>query len=232
MFYLKSSESGGCPGCETVRTPQSAVKHLSNTYTGREWDRETGLYYYRARYYDPNEGRFISRDPIGFVDGTNLYSYVEQNPVNSTDPTGLLTSVGALAHYFGGSGAALSMDFNEINTSRVRVSRFPQVQTELKKGCGSRTTQIDSTSAYSTSGDAAATVGNITLRLQGTLKICGCNWSFEGNLKSFDDLYDFNRSTHRTMPGELSTAIGNIMPGKAYNIRISGEKQIISGGTL
>ncbi|MBI2354624.1 MAG: RHS repeat protein [Deltaproteobacteria bacterium] len=36
------------------------------TYTGREWDKETGLYYYRARYYDPMDGRLVSRDPIGF----------------------------------------------------------------------------------------------------------------------------------------------------------------------
>src|SRR5208283_5756072 len=36
------------------------------TYAGREYDPESGLYYYRARYYDPTEGRFISKDPIGF----------------------------------------------------------------------------------------------------------------------------------------------------------------------
>ena len=39
--------------------------------TGREFDKETGLYYYRARYYDPMEGRFISKDPIGFKGGIN-----------------------------------------------------------------------------------------------------------------------------------------------------------------
>jgi len=62
----------------------------SFTYTGREWDKETGLYYYRARYYDPMEGRFISKDPISFSGGdVNLYGYVENNPVNFTDPLGL-----------------------------------------------------------------------------------------------------------------------------------------------
>lgn len=60
----------------------------SYTYTGREWDKETGLYYYRARYYDPMEGRFISKDPIGFKGGINLYNYVESNPINETDPFG------------------------------------------------------------------------------------------------------------------------------------------------
>jgi RHS repeat-associated protein len=52
------------------------------TYTGREWDKETELYYYRARYYDPMEGRFIQKDPIGFAGGINLYSYVGNNPLN------------------------------------------------------------------------------------------------------------------------------------------------------
>jgi RHS repeat-associated protein len=62
----------------------------SYTYTGREWDKETGLYYYRARYYDPMEGRFVSKDPISFAGGdVNLYGYVQNNPVNYIDPPGL-----------------------------------------------------------------------------------------------------------------------------------------------
>lgn len=58
-------------------------------YTGREYDRETGLYYYRARHYDPMEGRFISKDPIGIRAGVNLYSFVLNNPINFIDPLGL-----------------------------------------------------------------------------------------------------------------------------------------------
>jgi RHS repeat-associated protein len=58
-------------------------------FTGREWDPETGLYYYRARYYDPKIGRFISEDPIGFEAGINFYAYVSNNPVNWVDPFGL-----------------------------------------------------------------------------------------------------------------------------------------------
>ncbi|MCL4471289.1 MAG: RHS repeat-associated core domain-containing protein [Gammaproteobacteria bacterium] len=57
-------------------------------YTGREPD-VTGLIYYRARYYDPTIGRFISRDPAGMPDGINQYAYVRNNPVNFTDPLGL-----------------------------------------------------------------------------------------------------------------------------------------------
>ncbi|WP_374029432.1 RHS repeat domain-containing protein [Bdellovibrio bacteriovorus] len=58
-------------------------------YTGREIEDETGLYYYRARYYDPELGRFLSEDPIGFLGKSlSLYSYVRGSPVNYIDPSG------------------------------------------------------------------------------------------------------------------------------------------------
>ena len=67
--------------------PLQTTRYL---FTGRELDTETSLYYYRARYYDPAIGRFISEDPIGFEGGfTNLFSYVGNSPTFLTDPTGL-----------------------------------------------------------------------------------------------------------------------------------------------
>ncbi len=75
------------------------------TYTAREYDTETGLYYYRARYYDPVAGRFITRDPIGFEGGINQYAYVGNNPVNWGDPSGehplIVAGVGVIAAYVG-----------------------------------------------------------------------------------------------------------------------------------
>ena len=58
-------------------------------YTGRELDPETGLLFYRARYFDPADGRFISEDPIGFAGGENFYRYVKNAPTLSIDPLGL-----------------------------------------------------------------------------------------------------------------------------------------------
>ncbi len=58
-------------------------------YTGRESDVETGLYYYRARYYDPNVGRFLTEDPIRFTGGFDFYSYVGNSPIDIADPVGL-----------------------------------------------------------------------------------------------------------------------------------------------
>ena len=60
------------------------------TYTGREYDAETGLYFYRARYYDARAGRFINEDPIGVKGGMNLYCYVKDGPIIKKDAFGLM----------------------------------------------------------------------------------------------------------------------------------------------
>lgn len=69
------------------KTANSSLTRYS--YTGRERDPDTGLMYYRARWYDPQTGRFISEDPIGLAGGINQYAYVGNNPQNATDPSGL-----------------------------------------------------------------------------------------------------------------------------------------------
>jgi len=59
-------------------------------YTGREYDRETSLYHYRARAYSPSLGRFLQTDPIDFDAGdVNLFRYVGNNPINLWDSYGL-----------------------------------------------------------------------------------------------------------------------------------------------
>jgi RHS repeat-associated protein len=57
-------------------------------FTAREFDQESGIYYYRARYYDPQIGRFASEDPARFFAGSNFYDYVLNNPTDLVDPTG------------------------------------------------------------------------------------------------------------------------------------------------
>lgn len=69
-------------------TTASASVENPYQYTGREND-GNGLYYYRARYYSPAWGRFISEDPIGLAGGPNAYAYVDGNPISKTDPSGL-----------------------------------------------------------------------------------------------------------------------------------------------
>jgi RHS repeat-associated protein len=67
-----------------------SASQIGNSYgfTGRRLDKETGFYYYRARYYSPESGRFIQRDPLGYSDGMGVYTYVGNNPINYIDPLG------------------------------------------------------------------------------------------------------------------------------------------------
>ncbi|CAH1043270.1 RHS repeat-associated core domain-containing protein [Halomonas sp. TD01] len=73
-------------------TNQRAVRGVTQPirFLGQWHDEESGLYYNRHRYYDPEQGRYISQDPIGLRGGTNLYGYVT-NPTGMVDPLGLQT---------------------------------------------------------------------------------------------------------------------------------------------
>ena len=73
-------------------TPHSAVGN-PYLFTGRELDEETGLYFYRARYYDGLKGRFLERDPVDYEDGLNLYEYVHGRPTMFDDPSGMVVEV-------------------------------------------------------------------------------------------------------------------------------------------
>jgi RHS repeat-associated protein len=66
---------------------ENGSKFRSHT---REYDAETGLYYFRHRYYDPELGRFTQTDPMGYADSMNLYAAFGQSPMNFSDPMGLL----------------------------------------------------------------------------------------------------------------------------------------------
>ena len=69
-------------------TASAGMSANSFRYTGREWDSDTGLYYYRDRYYDPAASRFISEDPAAFDSGVNFYKYAGNRPTLLVDPQG------------------------------------------------------------------------------------------------------------------------------------------------
>jgi RHS repeat-associated protein len=71
------------------------------SFTGREWDPEIELYYYRFRYYDAEGGRFINEDPIRLAGGVNLFRYVRNNPVIFVDHFGLLDPCGGRFGIYG-----------------------------------------------------------------------------------------------------------------------------------
>jgi RHS repeat-associated protein len=97
--YLYDSYGSVIQKTESVSNPYG--------YTGRRLDDESGLMYYRARYYSPDIGRFITADPIGFLAGINLYTYSSNNPISYTDPTGKLAILAFLGVVAGIIGAIL-----------------------------------------------------------------------------------------------------------------------------
>ncbi|TMQ61251.1 MAG: RHS repeat-associated core domain-containing protein [Candidatus Eisenbacteria bacterium] len=101
-------------------TPLTSSAVYNNLlFTGRYFDSESQLYYYRARHYSPSLGRFLQRDPLGEVASLNLYNYVFNNPVNGTDPTGMVYEGGGfLVQRFGNKGPMRDI---EARCSRLRT---------------------------------------------------------------------------------------------------------------
>jgi len=89
--------SGGDGNWLTEDTATSDYSNIGNPYmfTGRRWDSDTKLYYYRFRDYSPQLGRFLQCDPAGYIDTMNLYAYCANNPVNWIDPFGLCKEEGS-----------------------------------------------------------------------------------------------------------------------------------------
>lgn len=100
-----------------------ATTSFRNSYqfAGREWDRESHLYYNRLRYFDPYDGIFISRDPLSFAAGDyTLYRYTKSNPVNFVDPLGLSERSALLGSLsFGVNTAALFMVEDDLLAAKV-----------------------------------------------------------------------------------------------------------------
>ena len=97
--------------------PRSASSYAwTCLYTGREFDPETGLYYFRNRYYDASLGRFVSRDPIGYEGSPwNLYQYVGSRALSHEDPSGLY---GTMPGYGPGWDRSACCDGKRFDTNR------------------------------------------------------------------------------------------------------------------
>ena len=84
-------------------------------FTGRRYDSETGLYYYRTRYYAHDIGRFLQADPIGYGDGMNIYTYCGNNPLGFLDPSGFASvAIYDPADEGGGGNFATGQQFKAV----------------------------------------------------------------------------------------------------------------------
>ncbi|MGB6335856.1 MAG: RHS repeat-associated core domain-containing protein, partial [Thermoanaerobaculia bacterium] len=105
---------------------------LLNTlgFHGLEHDSETGFVYMRNRYYDPGLGRFISADPLGYVDGPSLYGFAGNSPYNSNDPLGLAV------YAFDGTGNDWAAMKSPTNVAKLCASVTPSSQCFYREGVG------------------------------------------------------------------------------------------------
>jgi RHS repeat-associated protein len=213
----------------------SVVFDLPLRLPGQRYDKETGLHYNYFRDYDPSIGRYGQSDPIGLDGGINTYAYVLQHPLGISDPTGLITGVGAFWHYCFGRGQPLTITYGEVGVTGVTATSFSSVAGASALPCVNATIPISDSKPYSTTGAIYAVLGDVTLKLNGLLTTtCDCSWDFAGTLTVADDFYNFNPSTHRSASGEAATTVGRLS-GKVcgatpYVIRISGGQPIAQSG--
>lgn len=208
-------------------------------YTGREFDTETNLYYDRARYFDTNSGRFLSEDPLAFNAGLNFYDYVNANPVNLADPTGLFgwgDVLPAWNHYCSGSGTPWTSPFSSINWGNTQNDVDAKVKGMVGGGCSNRTIPVNFKFNAQTAGADAYIIGRHVVKVTGTITVsCNCTWSFTGDMSSAKgyDPYDFDPS-NRGVVGESLTWIGAHRPskGKPFNIYLPGSIGLSTGGTI
>lgn len=84
----------------------SGISGTSFGFTGQRFDPETGLYYFKNRYYSPKLKRFLQPDKI---ESTNLYLYVDNNPNSFTDSLGMWGSADFVRHYYRGGGRHIDL---------------------------------------------------------------------------------------------------------------------------
>jgi len=132
-FWDDDATQGDLPACEII-------------FCGYRYDPETQLYHVRARPYEPSLGRFLSRDPVGYLLALGLYEYVESSPVAYVDPFGL-------NHWWTGLGSALLAITGYAEPSVQNA--FDEVTWDRARGTGDRFAKI-------VTGGAVQSIGGYT----------------------------------------------------------------------
>ena len=102
-------------------------------YTGQITIPQASLYYYKARVYDPNLGRFLQTDPVGYASDVNLYAYVRNSPVNAADPSGMAVYQ---SNYMLPNGVTATVSELDVTASSPQTFADPGVSASLAFGAG------------------------------------------------------------------------------------------------
>lgn len=213
------------PFGESLRVTGTLAKVNPFRFSTKYEDDETGLLYYGCRYYTPNTGRWLIRDPIEEQGGANVYAFVLNRPINKCDIIGLLTSVDedVLTH---ATSREISMGIPvpplaslTIRSSRIELSSsMPEIynvlEQEAKRLCPcktyarvERTIEVQTIHLFSLGHIGVKITGNI----HGKSKGKSVFWQFNGIADPQDERFDFEPLLNkRGWAGEILNFGGEI----------------------
>jgi RHS repeat-associated protein len=185
--------------------------------------------------YSPSLGWWVSRDPLGEDGGLNLYAQTSNDPVNTTDSLGLVYmpphgthNDTFVQHYIRGNGTPMHVPFSTYDPGWTDTD-FPGFIDDTK------VTQPGSFPIHLTRNyDAGkAGPGRVNVDLDGTLTVSHCARKFSGAVTIEPNDYVFHSLPWgtRTFLNELSTRIGEMLPGKSYTIFFDGHRKVTDSGS-
>ncbi|WP_024694426.1 lipid II-degrading bacteriocin [Pseudomonas syringae] len=159
-----------------------------------------------------------------------IIKYPQPNRVFSG---GMMTPFHALAHGMFGLGAPVSFPIQNVGLN-VDIRSIPDVMNSIQVARPVGRSSLDVSFAYDVGKDTTSswlTLGNITLRLVGEIdKSSSGAWTFNGEIRAYNDVYDANPSNHRGWLGENLTSILSEFPFTSYQIEIPGSLPVTIGG--